>query len=216
MRKYLKSFWFLLMMSFIIAIFSSCSSVKKFTYDKGVVINGVKWATRNVDDPGFFVKEPEDAGMFYQWNRQTGWSTTDPMKNSNGGTEWDNITPAGNSWKKTNDPSPAGWRVPTLKEIQTLLDTEKVRSEWTIQKGVTGRKFTDKATGKSLFLPAAGERNGTNGTLRDADELGRYWTRTSYKNEGFEEYAYYLFFGKDISFWYYFRIHGFSIRSVAE
>ena len=48
-----------------------------------VIINGVKWATCNVDAPGTFAAAPESAGMFYQWNRKIGWSATDPM----GGTE---------------------------------------------------------------------------------------------------------------------------------
>ena len=38
----------------------------------GVVINGVRWATRNVDKPGTFAANPEDAGMLYQWNRKVG------------------------------------------------------------------------------------------------------------------------------------------------
>jgi len=36
--------------------------------DAGVIINGIKWATRNVDMPGTFAANPEDAGMFYQWD----------------------------------------------------------------------------------------------------------------------------------------------------
>jgi len=43
-----------------------------FAQETGVVINGVKWATRNVDKPGTFVANPEDFGMLYQWNRRVG------------------------------------------------------------------------------------------------------------------------------------------------
>ena len=32
--------------------------------DAGVVIDGIRWATRNVDAPGTFAENPEDAGMF--------------------------------------------------------------------------------------------------------------------------------------------------------
>jgi len=35
------------------------------TQDEGVVINGVKWATRNVGEKGKFVEYPEDAGKYY-------------------------------------------------------------------------------------------------------------------------------------------------------
>ncbi|MDR1809513.1 MAG: hypothetical protein LBR34_03800, partial [Prevotella sp.] len=65
------------------------------TTDPGVVINGVRWATRNVDAPGTFAATPESAGMFYQWNRSLGWSSSNPLVNSNGGTTWDNSAPSG-------------------------------------------------------------------------------------------------------------------------
>jgi len=44
---------------------------KKKRTDEGVVINGVKWATCNVDNPGTFVNRPETTGKIYQWNRKT-------------------------------------------------------------------------------------------------------------------------------------------------
>jgi hypothetical protein len=44
-----------------------------------VVIDGVKWATCNVDSPDTFASDPQSAGMFYQWNRFTGWSGIDPL-----------------------------------------------------------------------------------------------------------------------------------------
>lgn len=44
-----------------------------------VEINGVCWATRNVDAPGTFTQNPEDAGMLYQWNRKTAWNVTDSI-----------------------------------------------------------------------------------------------------------------------------------------
>jgi hypothetical protein len=44
--------------------------------------------------------------------------------------------------------------------------------------GVNGRLFTDKTTGKSLFLPAAGYRHSSGGTLIDARTRGSYWGST--------------------------------------
>jgi len=35
--------------------------------DDWVLINGVKWATRNVGEPGTFVQNPEDYGNYYSW-----------------------------------------------------------------------------------------------------------------------------------------------------
>jgi len=182
----------------------------------GVVINGVKWATCNVDKPGTFAVTPESFGMFYQWNRKIGWSTTDPMVNSNGDTMWDNSVPTGDTWDKSNDPSPAGWRVPTLAEIQTLLDANNVNNVWTTQNGVYGEKFTDKTTGNSIFLPAVGYRNNFEGGVLHgyigSDSSGVYWSSTQDDNDN----AYYLYGNISVGWDIYDRGAGQSIRSVAD
>jgi uncharacterized protein (TIGR02145 family) len=38
--------------------------------EKGVIINGVKWATRNLASHGKFVENPEDYGALFQWGRK--------------------------------------------------------------------------------------------------------------------------------------------------
>ena len=191
--------------------------------DEGVIINGVKWATRNVAAPGTFADNPEDAGMFYQWNSRVGWSATDPRVNSNGSTSWNSSTPSGTSWAPANDPSPAGWRVPTLAEIETLLDGNKVSQEWTTVNGVSGGRFTDKTSGNSIFLPAAGERYYVDGTLRSVGvhgAYGEYWSST--QNGSLEAYYFLGFFSgsADVdSFWNWnwnYKSFGLSVRPVAE
>ena len=179
-----------------------------FTTDPGVVINGVKWATRNVDEVGTFAATPESAGKFYQWNRNVAWNATGSVSG------WDRTVPTGTSWTRANDPSPAGWRVPTYFEMQSLLDTNKVRSVWTTQNGVNGRRFTDRSNGNSLFLPAVGYRNILYSTLYDAGTQGNYWSNI----QSSEEFALRLGF-HDIGDAYLHsleRRHGFSVRSVAE
>jgi len=179
----------------------------------GVLINGVVWATCNVAAPGTFAASPEDAGMFYQWNRKIGWSTTDPMVNSDDGTTWDNTLPAGTTWEKSNDPSPSGWRVPTTEEQRKLLDTDKVTSEWVIHNGVTGRKFTDNISGASIFLPAVGFRLDNDGTFYNVGSGGNYWSSMQYGNS----YAYSMFFrsGGAYGDWSN-RGNAFSVRPVVK
>ena len=180
------------------------------TVNIGIRINGIVWATRNVASPGTFAAKPEDAGMFYQWNRKVAWPATGNV------TGWNNSMPTGVAWEKSNDPSPAGWHVPTFDDIQKLLDTEKVTDVWTTENGVSGRKFTDKATGKSIFLPAAGFRDGNDGndgTLDNASSSGSYWSST----QNNESRAYYLVFNNEYAFWYFHsRRFGFSVRPVAD
>jgi len=181
--------------------------------EAGVIINGVKWATRNVDKPGAFAVNPEDAGMFYQWDSNIGWSATNQMLNSNGGTNWNTGISTDVKWVTTNDPSPAGWRVPTIDEIRTLLATDKVSNEWTIQNGITGRKFTDITTDNTLFLPAAGYRDVSAGTLGSVGTYGYYWSST----QGGSDVADRLDFNCDGADWNYdYRGYGFTVRSVAE
>jgi hypothetical protein len=86
--------------------FASCSkddddneTALTATTEPGVVINGVKWATRNVDSVGYFADSPESFGRYYQWNRKKAWTagSTDGMDNSD---------PTGTTWETENDPSP--------------------------------------------------------------------------------------------------------------
>jgi len=174
-----------------------------------VLINGIKWASRNVDMPGTFAAKPEDAGMFYQWNRKIGWSATDPMINSEGGTTWDSSYPEGNTWEKANDPCPPGWRVPTLAELESLVNVD---SKWTTLNGVNGRSI---GSGKpALFLPVAGHRSYYDGMLSYGSTSGFYWSSGTNGSN-----AYYLLFHAGGAFEVANgggRAMGFSVRCVAE
>jgi len=130
------------------------------TTDPGVKINGVIWATRNVDKPGTFTANPEDPGMFYQWNSKVGWRYTDPLTPSDGTSTW-NPNWNGNgatTWEKANDPCPPGWRVPTGDELLSLVGS---RTNATVN-GMNG--FWCGTTGAVVFLPCAGDRYGNSGS----------------------------------------------------
>jgi uncharacterized protein (TIGR02145 family) len=145
---------------------------------QGVLINGIVWATTNVDAPGAFAAKPEDSGMLYQWGKNVGWSATDPLVSSNGDTTWDQSTVSGDVWTSANDPCPEGWQVPSLDDFATLAEESKVVSTWTEQGGVSGRLFVDVATDKSIFLPATGYRNVSSGALGYVGSYGYYWSGT--------------------------------------
>ncbi|MDR0873642.1 MAG: fibrobacter succinogenes major paralogous domain-containing protein [Prevotellaceae bacterium] len=183
-------------------IFILSAQAQDATHDKGVIINGVKWATRNVDAVGTFAATPESAGKFYQWNRKTAWAAEGETVEN-----WDSTYPEGTEWTAANDPSPAGWRVPTRKEQATLLDAAKVTKVWTTQNGVNGYKFTDKTTNNSLFLPAAGYRNDSDGTLSSAGSYGAYWSGTQDALG---------FYSGNADWNDYYHRDGFSVRAVAE
>lgn len=210
--KNIKFFSFYVLLALSAIAFNSYG--QSLASDEGVVINGVKWATCNVDKPGTFADSPEKPGMFYEWNRGVGWTASDPMKNSDGGAVWNSDIPTGLSWEKANDPSPIGWRVPTYEELLKLSDTTKVAFEWINPKiGVTGMKFTDIATGNSIFLRAVGSRDDNIGILDGDDSYGEYWSSTQYDSDN----ACCLYFiGGSAACRFSFYYNGFSIRPVAE
>jgi uncharacterized protein (TIGR02145 family) len=144
---------------------------------KGILINDIDWATRNVDRPGTFTTNPEDAGMFYQWNRKMGWSSTNPLINSNGGTIWDTTISTGDSWNKVNDPCPFGWRVPTREEIKSLVADG---SEWTNLNDINGRIFG--RDNNTIFFPATGNRY-SSGVLVNDGISGSYWSSIQLDSE---------------------------------
>lgn len=140
---------------------------------KGVRINGVVWAERNVNTPGKFTESAEEYGMYYQWNRNEAWDATESAKG------WNSAPADGKTFTKENDPCPAGWRVPTAKEIGKLLDTHKVESIHTTENGVYGQLFIDRKTGGSIFLPAAGGLNAYGISGPDGlSGIGCYWSAT--------------------------------------
>ena len=196
---------------FLLTLFATLSVLAQ---DSAVVINGVRWATHNVAAPGTFAKNPEDAGLFYQWNSKVGWLATGEVTGWNSSWKGGYTTPsATDTWITANDPSPAGCRVPTDTEIQSLANTTKVSSIWTTQNGVNGQKFTDKTNGNSIFLPASGFRYYDDGPLYGAGSDGYYWGSTAYGASG----AYYLYFGSGDAAWGYDgRASGFTVRSVSE
>ncbi len=223
MKKYFFSFWLLFVAGLITTVYSckedekgepkqgkkdSTETVDVLT-DAGVVINGVKWATRNVDAPGKFAVKAEDAGMFYQWNSKTAWSATDDITN------WNIVVTTGRIWKEENDPSPAGWRVPTLDDIKKLLDENKVTIEWTAVNEINGTRFTDQVTGNSIFLPAVGFRNYETGILYNVGSYGRYWGNSAYTRDDDDAGAYYMAIHSSEPDWGCgYRLYGRSIRCV--
>jgi len=144
------------------------------TIDPGVLINGVTWATRNVAAPGRFAPTPGAPGRLYQFNRKVGYLTTGVAKPDN----WDDTVPADVNWEAANDPSPPGWRVPTLEELASLFDATKVSRALATVDGTQGFRFTDIASGASLFLPASGNRV-ANGTFEALNDWAAYWSNQS-------------------------------------
>ena len=201
---------------------------------EGVLINGVRWATRNVGAHGQFVANPEDFGGYYQWGRKgdgheqptSGTTTTlsitdDPehgnfILNRHFPCDWrvpknDALWNAGSETspvKATNDPCPTGWRVPTYTELESL---KNVRKEWNNLNGVDGCFIGDGEP--KLFLPAAGYRDNDDGTFNIVGTFGLYWSSST---DGPMAYHLHFYNASPLSIYYEYRASGNSVRCVAE
>jgi len=127
--------------------------------DEGVVINGVKWATRNVGEKGKFVSSPKKNGNLYTWD------------------EAQTVCPSG--WRLPT--------LQELEAIADRYDkgeylqNENVASERTT--GKKGQKFTDIVSGNSMLLPIASYR-GLSLRLHSIGGYGSYWSSTESDSTG--------------------------------
>ena len=196
--------------------------------------SGTKWATCNVG-----ANSPEEYGDYFAWGEtapkdEYNWSTYKWM--NAGQSDWRQINKytfddgqTSGCWysngtfvgdgKTELDPEDdaatanwgSGWQMPSYDQITELYNSSYTTTTWTTQNGKSGRLITSNSNGNSIFLPAAGYRDGT--SLYDAGSNGSYWSRSF--GTGYSDYAYSLYFRSDYIDWYYDnRRYGQSVRPV--
>ena len=169
--------------------------------------SGTKWACCNVG-----ASTPEGYGNYYAWGETQpkdvyNWDTYQ-YGSSSSNVENIGSDIAGTSYDAATVNWGVPWRMPSLTQIQELLDN--CSSIWTTQNGVKGRKFTGP-NGGSIFLPAAGGR--WDSGLDYAGTGGYYWSSSLL--EGYPYYAYYLSFNSGSAYWGSgYHIYGRSVRPV--
>ena len=160
----MKNLFFLTVAVALTAVFAGCNK-NMDAPEVGVTINGVTWATRNVDAPGKFANNPQDAGMFYQWNRKKGWPVTGTV------TGWPTTPASGTTWATANDPCPTGWRVPTKAELEALVAAGTAFGTYDGVNGVYAGSAPDR-----IFLPLSGSRFSLDGRIIYIGDAGAYWS----------------------------------------
>ncbi len=147
--------------------------------------SGLKWASCNVG-----ATTPEGYGNYYAWGETApkadySWAT---YKYANGDinklTKYcydasygnNGFTDSKTTLESEDDATTANWgkewRMPTDAEWTELQ--ENCTWTWATQSGVKGYQVSSKTNGNSIFLPAAGYRDGT--VLNGAGSYGNYWS----------------------------------------
>lgn len=162
--------------------------------------------------------QPEEYGDYYAWGETEtktdyNWTTYKWYKDSL--TKYNTVDNK-NVLEEADDVAHVKlggkWRMPTDAEWKELRDN--CTWTWTTQNGIKGRLVTGK-NGKSIFLPAAGNRYFEDYGLLDAGSKGSYWSSSA--SSGYPKCAwnsYFLSNTVDVS--YSARCYGFSVRPVTE
>ncbi|GHT20037.1 hypothetical protein AGMMS4957_05760 [Bacteroidia bacterium] len=143
--------------------------------NEGVTINGITWATKNVEGSGTFAYSSQDPGKYYQFNRIWGYSyiagKIEPEFNADVYRNGD--------WFLINDPSPEGWRLPTSEEMENLRTSgyrwvSDIKGAWF---GPDAQTATFGEPGNAVFLSANGAL--WNGDMSTEQGEGQYWTKST-------------------------------------
>ena len=182
----------------------------------------VKWATCNIG-----ANSQEEHGDYFAWGETTIkeqylWSTYKYGTNrsqlikycNNSSYGKDGFTDNKTVLDPEDDAATANWggtwRMPTKAEQDELCNN--CTWNWTTQNGVNGYKVTGP-NGNSIFLPAAGFRNGT--SLNDVGSYGFYWS--SSLHTGYQCDAYYVVFSSNnVDLTNFLRYNGRSVRPICQ
>ena len=199
---------------------------KQYEYVDLGLPSGLKWAKCNVG-----ATSETDYGDYFQWG-STEPNTADectwadaPFNNGLDSYNEEYFTTHKSEWLDSKDNLKpefdaaraimgGDWRMPTKAEFDELL--RGTTNEWIEDykgTGVSGRKFTSKTNGNSIFIPAAGNCN--NGSVGNVGRSGYVWS--SSLNASDPDYAWDLYFGSGYCYMdYRNRYIGWSVRGVRK
>ena len=180
--------------------------------------SGLKWGSCNIG-----ASSPEEYGDYYAWGETSTksnyswetykWGSYNSLTKYNTSSSYgtvDNNTKLDNSDDVARVKLGGKWRMPTDDEWTELRT--KCTWTWTTQNGVYGRKVTGP-NGNSIFLPAAGYRDGT--SLDSAGSYGYYWSSSLYTVSPYCAWFVYFYSG-GVGRYYSYRCLGQSVRPVSE
>lgn len=179
------------------AIFSSCKKDNPDplvyiengqNYGKGIVIGNVVWAPVNC---GYDKDHP--FGKLYQWGRKDGQgydgepsdptiegtilASPDDAKADTFYKNWPTYDKGLWGPSGSGNPCPAGWRVPTSSELETLRVLASAQGEWVTEKGI--ECFKVPIGDAALFIPSAGYRDYYGQAMKRQQKNASLWSCSS-------------------------------------
>ena len=113
-----------------------------------------------------FTPDPGLNGDYYQWGSSSPAGTRDAINGT-----WSSATPSTSA-----DPCPAGSRLPTQDEWNEVFTYNEVKNVPDFAWSSSASYWSGIMLGDDLFLPAAGYRNSSNGSLTNRGSVGNYWS----------------------------------------
>ena len=180
------------------------STINGYEYVDLGLPSGLKWASYNIG-----ATTATEAGDYFAWGELESKSEYITDNCSTYAVEMGNIT-ASPQFDAARAKWGSTWRMPTYNECVELV--EQCTWKWTEVDGVKGNAVTGP-NGNSIFLPAAGFRQGE--TLYMNGVYGYIWVGTSYANE-LNYYAYNMsYFNGPAEVYWENRSIGQNIRPVS-
>lgn len=146
--------------------------------------SGTMWAMFNIG-----ASCPEDYGDYYAWGETTtkteySWATY-KYGSSEKNVDKIGMDIAGTKYDVAHVKWGGGWRIPTQKQFQELIDN--TTSTWITHNDVNGLKLVSKKNNSYIFLPAAG---GMWDYLSNRSRYGYYWSSENHKYKDLSHYSY--------------------------
>ena len=171
----------------------------------------VKWAGYNIG-----ATSPEETGNFYSWGEtstKSNYTASTYRYYQDGDYIEIGSDISGSSYDIATTMWGGEWRMPTYDELNELYD--KCTWTWIEYEGINGYKVTGP-NGNSIFLPAAGNKDGVN--HYSGNVYGFYWSGTADPDGGYSCMLIFTgvegmeYFGKSTQ--YNLRYYGCPVRAV--
>lgn len=136
--------------------------------------SGLFWATMNIG-----ANSVDEVGMYFSWGDISGHYAGDGYDFSTANYRHFNIK---DDLTSQDDAAynilGSNWRMPTKEDFQELYNN--CTSSWTSYNGISGRLFTSKINGNTLFIPVSGSWEGT--SIIDGTSVVYLWSSSYYSS----------------------------------